>query len=124
MALLALTRNQMLDALDEAPVAPAAGITHVSLHTDAYPQATGGNEVTGGSPAYARRAVIWDAASAGSKALSAAVTFDVPGGVTIRRAGFWSAATAGTYFGDSDIPDEAYASQGTYQLTAATLSVT
>ena len=37
-------------------------ITHFSLHT-ADPGATGASEVTGGSPAYARKAAVWAAAA-------------------------------------------------------------
>lgn len=115
-------RNQMLDALDETPAAPVAGIGFLSLHTDVIGSGSG-NEVTGGSPAYARRAVTWNAASAGSKAISASVVFDVPAGVTIRRCGLFSAPTAGTYWGDADITDETYGGQGTYTVTAATITV-
>jgi hypothetical protein len=89
-------RQQMLDALDETPAAPAAGAGFLSLHT-AY-SATGTNEATGGSPAYARKAATWNAASSGSKALASAVTFDVPAG-TYRFVGLWSALTTGTFFG-------------------------
>ena len=123
MTLTATARDQMLNALDETPAAPASGIGFVSLHTDALGGGTA-NEVTGGSPAYARRPVVWNAASGGSKVLSAGVTFDVPAGVTVRRVGLFSASTAGVYFGEGEITDEVYAAQGTYQLTAATLSVT
>jgi hypothetical protein len=84
-------KNLMLDALDEA----VAGF--LSLHT-AY-SASGANEVTGGSPAYARKACVWNAASAGSKALSANVAFDVPTATTVRFIGIWSAVTAGTFYG-------------------------
>lgn len=115
--------NQMLDALDETPAAPAAGIAYLSLHTDVVGSGSGG-EVTGGSPAYARKAVTWNAASGGSKAISGTAVFDVPSGTTIRRVGLFSAVTAGTYFGDADITDETYGGQGTYTVTAATISVT
>ena len=74
----------------------AEGTTHLSLHTD-Y-NATGTNEVTGGSPAYARKAAIWAAAASRAKALSADVTFDVPA-TTVRWIGRWTALTAGTFLG-------------------------
>jgi hypothetical protein len=41
----------------------AARITHLSLHT-ASPSTTGANEATGGSPAYARKSVTFNAAGA------------------------------------------------------------
>lgn len=79
--------NLMLDA---------EGTTHLSLHT-AY-SASGANEVSGGSPAYARIAASWAAAASRAKALSAAATFDVPA-TTVRWIGRWTAITAGTFLG-------------------------
>jgi hypothetical protein len=89
-------KNQMLDALDETPAAPAAGAGFLSAHT-AY-SATGTNEATGGSPAYARKAATWNAASGAQKALASAVTFDVPAG-TYPWIGLWTASTSGTFLG-------------------------
>lgn len=71
-------------------------VTHdlSSLHT-AY-SATGANEVAGGSPAYARKAIT--VASAGgtrSRAASTQPVFDVPA-TTIRFVGLWT--NAGTVF--------------------------
>jgi hypothetical protein len=122
MGLATAGLNQMLDALDETPAAPSAGIGFLSLHTDVVGSGSG-SEVTGGSPAYARKAVTWNAAAAGSKAISGTVVFDVPAGTTIRRVGLFSLVTGGTYFGDADITDETYGGQGTYTVTAATISV-
>ena len=78
------TVNTMLDA-----------ITYdlASLHT-AY-SATGANEVTGGSPAYARKAITLAAASGRSRAASTAPIFDVPA-TTVRFIGLWT--NAGTVF--------------------------
>lgn len=85
----------------------AARITHISLHT-ATPGTTGASEATGGSPAYARKAVTFTAAGAVGAlgaglqpatvgvAWSDEVTFDVPVG-TYTHWGAWSAVTAGTY---------------------------
>lgn len=84
----------MLDALDEGQ---AAGAKYGSLHT-AY-SSSGANEVTGGSPAYARKAATWAAASSGSKATSASMVFDVPASTTVRWVGFWDASTAGNFLG-------------------------
>ena len=76
---------------------------YISLHT-AY-SATGANEVSGGTTAYARKAATWGAASAGSRALSAAVTFDVPGDaitpVVVNFVGRFDALTAGNFCGMS-----------------------
>lgn len=72
-------KNLMLDALDEA----VTQITHVGVHTLTDP-GTGTNanagEATGGSPAYARQAVTWGAASGGVKQNTGTLTFDVPAG--------------------------------------------
>jgi hypothetical protein len=89
-------KDLMLDALDEAQ---AAGMKFGSLHS-AY-SATGANELTGGSPAYARKAATWNAASGGSKILSASMAFDVAGGSTVRFVGFSTAVTGGTFLGMS-----------------------
>ena len=75
-------KNSALDAL---------GITQASLHT-AWPGTTGANEVTGGSPAYAKQAITVNAASGGQRLLNAAVTFDVPA-CTVRWIGYWIGAT-------------------------------
>lgn len=72
-------KNVMLDALDES----ATQITHVGVHTVTDP-GTGTNanagEATGGSPAYARVAVTWGAASSGQKTNTNAFAIDVPAG--------------------------------------------
>lgn len=65
-----------------------------SLHT-AY-SATGANEVTGGSPAYARKAITVAAASGRARAASSAPVFDVPAAATVRFIGLWT--NAGTVF--------------------------
>lgn len=89
-------KNRMLDALDESGGA-GVGATHGSLHT-AY-STTGTNEVNGGSPAYARKALTWGAAASGAKAISSGVTFDVPAATTVRWVGLWDAVTAGNFLG-------------------------
>lgn len=85
MSLTIAAKNTMLNALT---------VDTASLHT-AFPGLTGANEVTGGTPAYARKAVVFGAAAGGSRALTAAVSFDVPA-TTVRWFGFW---VAGTYVG-------------------------
>lgn len=92
--LTAATRDLMLDAVDETAT---GGITHGSLHT-AF-STTGANEVTGGSPAYARKSVTLAASSGGVKSLSNAPVFDVPASATVRWIGYWTAVTAGTFRG-------------------------
>lgn len=92
----------------------AGAATHAALYTTA-PGATAGTEVTGGSPAYARKALTWSSASNG--AITATVTFDVPAGVTVVGAGVHSAATGGTYYDGGTVTSQQFATQGTYTLT-------
>lgn len=100
----------------------AAVAVYAGLHT-ATPDASGSNEVTGGSPAYARKAITWAAASGGAKALSNAPVFDVPASTTVAHVGLWSAATAGTFYGYFDVVDEVFAGQGQYTLTSGSVSL-
>lgn len=87
-----------------------------ALYTTA-PGASAGTEVTGGSPAYARKAASWGAPSA-SVVTATIPTFDVPSGATVVGAGFHSAVTAGNYMDGGTVTSQAFASQGTYTLTA------
>jgi hypothetical protein len=87
-----------------------------SLHT-ADPGTTGTSEVTGGSPAYARKAINWGAASNG--VVTGTCTFDVPAGTTVTFAGVWSAASAGTFGDKVAVTSQAFATQGTYTVTFA-----
>ncbi len=91
-----LAAQRMLNVLDESGGA-GVGATHLSLHS-AY-SSTGTNELTGGSPAYARKAATWAAASGRSKATSASMVFDVAAGSTVRWVGLWDAVTAGNFLG-------------------------
>lgn len=75
----------------------AEGTTHLSAHT-AF-SSTGANEVTGGTPAYARKAVTYGAPSGAAKALSASATFDIPASTTVRFIGRWTALSGGTFLG-------------------------
>lgn len=117
MALNDAAKNVMLDAL-------GAVVSHVSLHS-ADPGASGTDELAGGSPAYSREAIAWASAASGSMSKTASdPVFDVEGGDTVSYVGFWSASTAGTFYGSANVTDEVYGGQGTYTLTAATISLT
>lgn len=111
-------KNAMLDHLGTL-----AG--YASLHS-ADSGTTGANELTGGSPAYARKATSWAAASAGSKSTNAAMTFDVPAG-TVSHFGLWNVATGGLgpvfYAGGALSASETYAAQGTYTLNTVTINL-
>lgn len=108
-------KNAMLNAL-------AALATRASLHSG-DPGATGvANELVGGSPAYARKAISWGAAAVGNINLSGTAVFDVPAAGVVAYVGFWN--TAGTaYYGCAAVTPESFAAQGTYTLTDADLNL-
>lgn len=108
-------KNAMLNALGALAV-------FASLHS-ADPGDSGANELSGGSPAYARKAITWNAASGGSMDDSNVPVFDVPPATTVSFVGFWSAVTAGVFYGSADVTDEVFANQGTYTLTDADLDL-
>lgn len=108
-------KNAMLDAL--------AGLAvFVSLH-DLDPGDNGANEISGGSPAYARKGVTWNPAAGGSLGSSNQPVFDVPAGKTVSYVGFWSAESGGVFYGAADVADEVFGAQGTYTLTDADLDL-
>jgi len=97
----------------------AAGISFVSLHT-ADPSTDGSSEVTGGS--YTREAISWAAAASGSVATDAQIVFDVPGSTTITHLGYWSASTAGTFYGSRALDtSQTYATAGTYTIASGNI---
>lgn len=108
--------------------ATSGPITHASLHTG-YP-ATAANELTGGSPAYARKAISFEAVAgtelAGSVDATNQPVFDVPAGTTVSAAGFCTAISGNdtTIITEANLTDEAYVGQGTYTLTDVDLSIT
>jgi hypothetical protein len=104
-----LGKNAMLNALGALAV-------FVSLHT-ADPGETGADEVTGGSPAYARKAITWNAAAAGAMDDSNVPVFDVPSGTHVNYVGLWSLVTGGVWYGSDVVTEEIFAAQGTYTLT-------
>lgn len=106
-----------------AAAAGLAGVSaYVSLHS-ADPGTTGASEISGGSPAYARKAVTWAAASGGSDVSNVILTFDIPPGTTIAYMGLWSAPTNGTYQSGGPLSaSETYTAQGKYDLNTATIN--
>lgn len=76
-------------------------------------------EVTGGSPAYTRKAMSWSAPNA-SAAITGSPVFDVASGVTVTHFG----VTVSDVENTADVRDvvavtsQAFASQGTYTVTA------
>jgi len=103
-------KNVMLDQL-------ATVLTRIALHTgDPGAANAADNEVTGGSPAYARKAIAWNAAASGSIDDSTAPTFDVPAATTVSWISGWNTAGTVRYF-KKDVTDEVFGAQGTYQIT-------
>jgi hypothetical protein len=89
--------------------------THGALYST-VPGASAGTELTGGSPAYARRALSWGAASGGVISVTP-TAFDVASGATVAGAGVHTAITAGTYLDGASVTSQSFSSQGTYALT-------
>jgi hypothetical protein len=105
-------KNALVDEL-------ASLVGFISLHT-AQPNASGSNEVTGGLPAYARKACVWAAVGGtpGERQLNANLDFDVPA-TTVAYIGHWSAVSGGTFYGWSQVTAEVFAAQGIYRLLAS-----
>ena len=117
MSLTDAAKNAMLDQF-------SGQAAYASLHT-ADPGTTGVNEVSGGSPAYARQAMAWDAAATGALSQNEAspIDFDVPAS-TITHVGFWTAVTGGTFLcGAALSSSETYNAQGIHTLTDFDLSL-
>lgn len=89
--------------------------THAALFT-ADPGTTGSvtGEVTGGTPAYARKVITWGAPSNGT--VTGSVTFDVPTGTTVTFGGVCSALTGATLLDKGAVTSQTFSTQGTYTL--------
>jgi hypothetical protein len=95
----------------------ASLITHIGL-VDA-----GGVELTGGSPAYARRPVSWATPADGTIRPTANLVFDAPAGAVIAGWRGFSGPTGGTNYGGTALPTETMGAQGDYTLLAATTGI-
>lgn len=102
----------------------------VSLHKG-YPGVIGNNEVTGGTPAYARKQVFWSppglffdtevdanrakiTGGAAAGGVGGGLKFDIAANTTITHYGVWSAATGGQYlYGKALSAEVALSAQGT-----------
>lgn len=106
-------KNIALDAI-------ATAGTYLALYTDIG----GTTEVTGGTPAYARKSVSWSAASGGILNNSAQIVFDVPASTTVRAIGICTALTAGTQHVIDEVTAETFAGQGTYTIAINGIAIT
>lgn len=103
-------KNLMLDQL-------ATVCLRAALHSgDPGTENQALNELSGGSPAYVRKAITWAAASGGTMDETTSPTFDVPAGATVSWVSFWNVAGTVRYL-KKDVTDEVFGAQGTYQLT-------
>jgi len=91
-----------------------------SLHT-ADPTNDGSvAEVSGGSPAYARKAITLDAAVNGVRQATTQPVFDIPPGTTVSHYALWQGTTC---VETGALPNaESYAGQGVYTLTSVQVS--
>jgi hypothetical protein len=106
---------QTAQGRENLAIAYGTNAPYAALYTT-VPGATAGTEVTGGTPAYARKALTW-AAGTPDGVVTATAVFDVPAGVTIAGAGVHTALTGGSYVDGGSITSQAFATQGTYTLT-------
>jgi hypothetical protein len=91
-------------------------ISHIALFN-------GASEITGGSPAYARKAVTWTSPTDGLIRPTANLVFDIPAGATVTEWRGFSASTGGTGYGGQLLTSTPFASQGTYTLQAASTGI-
>lgn len=91
-------------------------ITHIALANGS------GTELSGGTPAYSRKAVSWTAAVDGIIRPTADLSFNIPAGSTVAK---WIAYAANgtTVYNTGDLTPEVYAGQGEYKLLAASSGI-
>lgn len=81
-------------------------------------------EISGGSPAYARKAVAYNSAVGGSVDDSTnGAEFDCPAAAQVDAVSFHSASTSGTLYAIRAVTQETFGSQGTYTLNDAKLNL-
>ena len=81
-------------------------------------------EISGGSPAYARKAIAYNAPVGGimDDSTNGAI-FDVPAGAIVDYISYHSAVSAGTLNGIDKVTQETFAAQGTYTVTDSDLDL-
>lgn len=106
--------------LNIGAAAMQAAMTHMAVHT-AQPNASGSNESTA-----ARQAITWVTAANGD--MIATVDLAFTGGASggpATHAGFWSASSAGTFYGWYPFTgDQTFNVAGEYTATAITITGT
>lgn len=94
--------------------------TYGAIFTTAPSGATPGTEVTGGSPAYARKPLTWTNGADGVTVATA--TFDIPV-CSVFGTGLFDAVTAGNYKEGRTETEIVYAAQGQLTVTWTTTAV-
>jgi hypothetical protein len=74
-------------------------------------------EISGGSPAYARIAATFSAATNGSMNDATDHVINVPAGATVDYVGYFNALTTGALLALDDVAPEMFGAQGTYTVT-------
>lgn len=110
MAMTEAFKNYLLDTGIDV-------ITYIALFD-------GASEISGGSPAYARKAVTWGDASGGVVRPTGDLTFDIPASATVDGWRGFTAGTGGTNYGGAALKSEVFAGQGQYKLLAASTGIT
>lgn len=81
-------------------------------------------EISGGSPAYTRKSIAYNASANGTMDDSTnGAVLDIPAGATVDYIGQYSASSAGTLHVLSAVTPETFAGQGTYTVTDSDLDL-
>lgn len=82
------------------------------------PGQTTANEVSGGSPAYARKSTTWTNATGGTGlATGSVVEFDIPPGTSVTYVGYCTGATGANCYEWVDSADISFTPQGKLRVT-------
>jgi hypothetical protein len=123
---MALTQAGIHSMLNFLSGSTGPQITHVALHSGTLVTTSGtALEISTVGNIYERKAVSLPAASGGKTVETTAIVFTIPAGSTVSAVSFWnSSSTNGICLAYATVPDEVYVSQGSYTITASTLSLT
>lgn len=116
MAISTPTKNAMLDA-------GFVDGDKLCLHETDPGTTVGAGEITGGSPAYARKTIDYDNASGGSKLLNGTLVFDIPAGGDVNYYSIIDTAASVVKSSGAVASPESFTNQGTYTVTEITLSI-
>lgn len=97
----------------------ASLITHVSLHTGRPTMEA--NELS--VEPYRRELIRFSLAEGGEVASERSVRINVPPGVEITHAGFWTASSGGTMLAWGRVPKRSFRGRGVYELDLVTLDL-